>query len=276
MRRRCTTLIMAAAVCVLPACQQVNTTEGGAVGVHRKQAMFVLLSPEQVNQMAAQSYAAALQQAARTGRLNTDRAQTERVRRIARRLIPQVAVFRADALKWQWEINVEENDQINAYCAPGGKIMVYSGIIERLKLNDDEIAAILGHEMAHALREHGRERMSKAYSQQLLARGISILTEGKYDQHIGLAMNVTEVAYNLPNSRDHETEADQMGLELAARAGFDPRAAISLWRKMNEAARGALPQFLSTHPSNENRIRELEAKMPVVMPLFEAARQRGR
>jgi predicted Zn-dependent protease len=269
-------LIALGAACVLPACQQVNTTEGGAVGVNRKQAMLALLSPEQVNQMAAQSYAAALQQAARQGRLNTDRAQTERVRRIARRLIPHVTVFRADALQWPWEINVEDNDQINAYCAPGGKIMVYSGIIERLKLNDDEIAAILGHEMAHALREHGRERMSKAYAQQLLAKGISILTEGKYDNQIGLAMNVTEVAYNLPNSRENETEADQMGLELAARAGFDPLAAISLWRKMNEAARGGPPQFLSTHPSNANRIRELEAKMPVVMPLFEAARQKGR
>src|SRR6218665_984749 len=130
----------------LTACTQVSTTEGGAIGVERKQRMFALLSNEQVNQMAAQSYAGSLDQARKQGKLNSDAAITRRVRAVAQQLIPQVAVFRKDAVAWQWEVNVERNDELNAYCAPGGKIMFFTGIVERLKLSDDEIAAIMGHE----------------------------------------------------------------------------------------------------------------------------------
>ncbi len=253
------------------ACNRVETTEKGTVGIERKQTMLTLLSTEQVNQMAASSYHQTLQNAESHGRLNADHAKVQRLRQIAKRLIPQVKVFRADALQWKWEVNLESNPQLNAYCAPGGKIMFFTGIIDKLHLTDDEIAAIMGHEIAHALREHGRERMSKAYSQRLLAQGVSVLTKGKYDQQIDIAMGVTDLAYNLPNSRQNETEADQIGLELSARAGYDPRAAIRLWQKMGQASQGQPPQFLSTHPSHDSRIHDLEAKMPLVLPLYEAA-----
>jgi predicted Zn-dependent protease len=186
-------------------------------------------------------------------------------------LIPQTAVFRRDALAWQWEVNVETSDQINAYCAAGGKIMVFTGLIEQLKLSDDELAAVMGHEMAHALREHSREQMGKAQYQQLGAQVLSVLTGGRYDQGIGAAMKLTEVAYNLPHSREHESEADAIGLELAARAGYDPRAAVTLWQKMAAASKGAPPQFLSTHPSDDKRQADIEALLPKVLPLYEAA-----
>jgi predicted Zn-dependent protease len=253
----------------------VHTTEGGAIGVNRKQTMFAMLPSEQVDQMAAESYAATLKQAQSKGILNKDSALTNRVRAVAKRLIPQVVVFRKDALAWKWEVNVEDSPELNAYCAPGGKIMFFTGIIEKLKLNDDEIAAIMGHEMAHALREHGRERMSKAYAQQIGAQLLSVVTQGQYDGYIGLASQVTDVAYNLPNSRQNESEADAMGIELAARAGYDPAAAISLWQKMSAAAKGQPPQFLSTHPSNETRISDLQANIPKVLPLYQAARKKG-
>ncbi|WP_374538301.1 M48 family metallopeptidase [Chitinimonas taiwanensis] len=264
-----------AASLLLGACQQVHTTEGGAIGVNRKQTMFAMLPSEQVDQMAAESYAATLKQAQSKGILNKDSALTNRVRAVAKRLIPQVVVFRKDALAWKWEVNVEDSPELNAYCAPGGKIMFFTGIIEKLKLNDDEIAAIMGHEMAHALREHGRERMSKAYAQQIGAQLLSVVTQGQYDGYIGLASQVTDVAYNLPNSRQNESEADAMGIELAARAGYDPAAAITLWQKMSAAAKGQPPQFLSTHPSNETRISDLQANIPKVLPLYQAARKKG-
>ncbi|WP_269531457.1 M48 family metallopeptidase [Chitinimonas sp. BJYL2] len=268
-------LLLAAMATWLTACTQVSTTEGGAIGVERKQRMFALLSNEQVNQMAAQSYAGSLDQARKQGRLNTDAAITKRVRAVSQKLIPQVVAFRKDALGWPWEVNVERNDELNAYCAPGGKIMFFTGIVERLKLSDDEIAAIMGHEMAHALREHGRERMSEVYAKQIGLQLFSAVTGGEYDQYLSLADQVATVAYSLPHSRKHESEADAIGLELAARAGYDPRAAITLWQKMAAVGGGQPPQFLSTHPSNDTRIREMQALMPRVVPLYEVARNKG-
>ncbi|UXY15655.1 M48 family metallopeptidase [Chitiniphilus purpureus] len=253
-------------------CQQVSTTSGGAVGVDRKQSMSALLSEQQVVQMSAQSYQETLAKARTKGTLNADAKMVARVRAIAERLIPQTAVYRPDAARWQWEVNIEKNDQLNAYCMAGGKIMFYSGIIEKLKLTDDEIAQIMGHEIAHALREHARERMSQAYNKQLALQGLSWLTGGKYDGYLGVADQVTEVAYSLPNSREHESEADTMGLELAARAGYHPQASITLWQKMASAGGGATPQFLSTHPSSQTRIRDLQAKIPAVEPLYRSAR----
>jgi predicted Zn-dependent protease len=149
--------------------------------------------------------------------------------------------------------------------------MVFSGLIERLKLSDDELAAVMGHEMAHALREHSREQMGKAQYQQLGAKLLSAVTGGRYDQGIGAAMKLTEVAYNLPHSREHESEADAIGLELAARAGYDPRAALTLWQKMAAASNGAPPPFLSTHPSDATRQAAISALIPKVLPLYLAA-----
>ncbi len=253
-------------------CKSIQTTQSGAVGVERKQRMLpdFLLSAQQVNEMSAQSYAATIQQANAGGTLDTDKKNLARLRKIADRLIDQVPQFRADAADWDWEVHLENRDELNAYCAPGGKIMFFTGIINQLKLTDDEIAQIMGHEIAHALREHGRERMSEAYVQQM---GMQLLLKsGKVSaERLDVAQKLTNVAISLPNSREHEAEADRVGLELAARSGFNPNAAVSLWQKMASASQGQPPQFLSTHPSHESRIADLQSKIPKVMPLYQAA-----
>ncbi|MCS6945618.1 MAG: M48 family metallopeptidase [Sutterellaceae bacterium] len=250
-------------------CQTVQTTRGGEVGVDRPQRMFALLSPAEVEAAARQQYLQIVQGAARKGILNPDAKQTERVRAIAQRLIPHTAVFRDDAPRWQWEVNVLKVDQVNAWCMPGGKIAVYTGLIEKLAVSDDELAAVLGHEIAHALREHARERMSR---QMGTAVGLSVVeilmgvSLGDVGQLLAQSMFV------LPNSRENELEADRIGVELAARAGYDPRAAISLWKKMMTNARAQPPQWLSTHPSHETRMRDLEAVSQRVLPLYLKAR----
>ncbi|AMC36320.1 M48 family metallopeptidase [Janthinobacterium sp. B9-8] len=256
---------------LLPGCQQVSTTESGATQINRKQNMSMLLSEQQVDNMAKQSYQETLNKAQSKGVLNSDKQMTARVRNIANRIIPQASVFRPDASQWQWEVNVENSPELNAYCMAGGKIMFYSGIIEKLKLNDDEIAQIMGHEISHALREHSRERMSSAYNKQLAMQGLSLLTGGKYDGYMGMADELMQVGYFLPNSREHESEADTMGLELAARAGYKPQAAVSLWQKMAAASKGQPAEFLSTHPSNQTRIQDLQAKIPAVQGLYDTA-----
>jgi len=260
--------------CSLSACQTVNTTDGGAIGANRKQRMISLLSEHEVTQMAASAYQEESGKASKSGKLNTNSAMTARVRQISQKLIPRVATFRKDAVNWKWEVNVIDSPELNAYCMAGGKIMFYSGIIEKLKLTDDEIAQIMGHEISHALREHSRERMSEAYAKQMVLGGVSALTGGRYDGALGLANQVSEVAISLPNSREHESEADMIGLELAARGGYNPNAAVSLWQKMAAASQGQPPQFLSTHPSHNTRIKDLQAKIPLVMPLYEAARKK--
>jgi predicted Zn-dependent protease len=261
-------------VCVaLVACQSVKTTSGGTVGIDRTQMMSPLVSEKQLEAGAAQSYTQVLQTEQGKGALNADMAMTNRVRAIASRLTPTTSVFRPDAPAWKWEVNVIQSDQLNAWCMPGGKIAFYSGIITKLQLNDDEIAAIMGHEIAHALREHGRERASEQITAGLLVNvGVAAAGGGKAAMDMaGLAYNVT---VGLPNSRTHETEADRMGIELAARAGYDPKAAISLWQKMAKVSGGGGPGFLSTHPSNESRIKDLEGYAVRVQPLYEQARTR--
>lgn len=266
-----------AVVCVIGAglllggCQAVNTTKAGAVGVERKQYMFSMLSTEQVNQMYAQSYQQTLSEASSKGVLDKTSANAKRLQTIAGRLIPQAPRFRPDAANWQWEVNLIKSPELNANCGPGGKIIFYSGIIEKLKLTDDEIAAIMGHEMAHALREHSREAMSKAYGIQVARQGASALL-GLGETSMALADAVVQYSLTLPNSRSNENEADLIGLELAARAGYDPNAAISLWQKMEAAGGGAPPEFMSTHPSSSSRIASLQAAIPKVMPLYEQAK----
>ncbi|HEX5278365.1 MAG TPA: M48 family metallopeptidase [Fluviicoccus sp.] len=252
---------------VLTACN--SSTQQGATGITRKQ--LLLLPSAQVDAMALQSYRGELDQAKQKGALNTDKANLERIRRIGDRLVPQTAVFRPDALRWSWEVNLETRNDLNAYCAPGGKIMFFTGIIDRLKLNDDEIAAIMGHEIAHALREHGRERISQAYAQQAGMTLLAVLTNMD-SRKAALLQTATTLGLTLPHSRGQESEADVMGVELMARAGYDPRASISLWQKMGAASKGAPPAFLSTHPSGAQRIDELQGQMSVVLPLYEAAR----
>jgi Zn-dependent protease with chaperone function len=269
--RRCSLLLVLAGTLALSACETVQTTQAGAVGVDRRQTM--LLSSEQVNNGAVSAYKQTLQGAAQKNALNRDAAQVARVRAIAQRLIPATGAFRNDAPGWKWEVNVISSPEVNAWCMPGGKIAVYTGIIEKLKLTDDELAAIIGHEIAHALREHGRERASQQTAQSL-AVGVIGAAVGLGSVGQDLAGVVADVTIGLPYSREFEREADRIGVELAARGGFDPRSAIALWQKMAQASSGGPPQFLSTHPSDESRIKDLQAYSARVMPLYEASRRR--
>jgi predicted Zn-dependent protease len=268
--QRAIALVFLAAI-ALASCETVQTTRPGAVGVDRQQMMF--LSSEQVNQSATQAYRQELKKAAAKGALNRNPAQVARVRAIAQRLATASGAFRADAPRWAWESNVITSKEINAWAMPGGKIAVYSGLIDQLRVTDDELAAVMGHEIAHALREHGRERASQAMAQGVALSVLGIVV-GASESSVQLAQVITDVTINLPNSREHEQEADRVGVELAARAGYDPRAAVTLWQKMARTAGGGPPQFLSTHPSPENRIRDLQGYAARVMPLYEAARRR--
>ena len=258
----------------LVSCKTVRTTQSGAVGVERQQTMSALVSARQLEQGAVQAYRQALTQAEQKGQLNRDAALTTRVRAIAQRLIPQTGAFRSDAPGWSWEVNVIASPEVNAWCMPGGKIAVYTGLIQKLNASDDEIAAVMGHEIAHALREHARERASQQVNAGIVATGVGVALGGS-PSSMDMAGMVANLTYNLPNSRLHETEADRMGVELAARAGFDPRGAVSLWQKMARVSGGGPPQWISTHPSSETRIRDLQDYSGRVMPLFEANRRKG-
>ena len=205
--------------------------------------------------------------------MNHDPELVKRVRAVATRLIAATGTFRADAPGWKWEVNVISSKDVNAWCMPGGKIAVYTGLIERISPSDDELAAVMGHEIAHALREHGRERASQAAGQSVAASVIGAAL-GIGSLGTDLSSTVLNITFGLPNSRLHETEADRIGVELAARAGFDPRASVMLWQKMGQISGGQPPQFLSTHPSNETRQQDLQDYAQRVLPLYEQARRK--
>ncbi len=249
-------------------CQTVQTTQSGVVGVDRKQSFMV--SSDQMTRSATQAYSQVLQEARKKGQLNADAAQTERVRRIANRLIPATLAFRPDAQSWKWEVNVISSKEVNAWCMPAGKIAVYTGLIDMLKVTDDELAAVMGHEMAHALREHSREQASQQMLRGLgVSIGAAVLGVGQVGQQ--LTQTLLDVTFNLPHSRTDEIEADRIGVELAARAGFDPHAAVGLWEKMSRVGGSRSPEWLSTHPDPANRMRDLQVYSERVMPLYKQA-----
>jgi predicted Zn-dependent protease len=234
-----------------------------------------ITAPEQaMNEQAAQQYAAMMTQAQQKGVLvPPSDPQVKRIRAIAGRIIPQTARWNPHARDWKWQVNLVQSNEVNAFCMPGGRIGFFTGIIDKLKLTDDEIAAVMGHEIAHALREHGRERASKSTTTGLIT-GIggaiaSALTG--YDVR-GLA-NTAGQMYVLKFSRDEEREADLVGLDISARAGFDPRAGITLWNKMAALNQNGAPiEILSTHPGGEHRIEQIESHLNVLLPLYARAK----
>jgi predicted Zn-dependent protease len=233
----------------------------------RKQ--LVLVSEEQAQASSAQAYTQTLNEAQKKGNLSTNAALNSRVKRITDRLIVQAGNMYAPSRDWKWSVAVIEEPTLNAWCMPGGKMAIYTGVIQKLNLSDDEIAQIMGHEISHALLGHGRERMSHAIAMQGGLTLGSILT----GQDLSGLAPVAEIAITLPNSRESESEADRYGIELAARAGYDPRAAVKLWEKMSATNGNGTPQFLSTHPSPDNRIQALNALVPTMMPIYEKARR---
>ncbi len=265
-----TVISVLVACCLLVAC--ANTSRPGVVGVERSQ--FMMISAAQIDRMSAISYEQQAKAAQKKKILITSGPEYERLKTIANRLIPQTAVFRDDTRNWNWGLQLIDSPIVNATCAPGGRITFYSGIINKLNLTDDEIAAIMGHEIAHAVREHGREQVSQALAQNIISNVALAAAGAGSAQSIDAANQIMQYVLVLPNSRQNEREADAIGLELAARGGYDPRAAITLWQKMSKESQGKNPpEFLSTHPSNENRIKELSALIPKVMPLYEAAKR---
>jgi predicted Zn-dependent protease len=260
----------AIAAAMLSGCQTVDTTKAGVVGVDRDQRMMV--SSEEVNAGSAKAYAQMMAEAKKKGVLDKDPDTLKRVREVTGRLIPHTRVFRPDAVKWPWEVHVISIEEVNAWCMPHGKMAMYTGLIEKLNATDDEIAAVMGHEIAHALREHSRERLSRQMATQLGVGVIGALFGiGELGQ--GIAGQVANVTLNLPKSREAETEADRIGIELAARAGFNPNAAISLWEKMGKLAGDKQPpKWLSTHPPHGDRIADLRVYAAKVQPLYAAAK----
>ena len=254
----------------LPLLAHATSESREGVNVGQPSAMRKLVPAEGLERQATQEFSQLKQQAAAKKALAPDdHPQMRRLRQIAARIIPHAARFNARAQQWQWEVVLIGAQQVNAFCMPGGKIAVFSGLLLGLQLTDDEAAVVMGHEIAHALREHARERIAKT---ELTRLGASLLSEfvggGKYSGVFSAGGQLMTLKF----SRDDETEADSVGLELAARAGYDPRAGISLWQKMVAANKGAPPQWLSTHPSGKNRISEIERHLPEVMPLYEKAR----
>lgn len=268
-------VLMALLGVVVTGCQSVHTTQGGAVGVQREQSMLMMLSEQQVDELSKESYVQMREQAKKEKKLVVSGPAVDRLQKIADRLVGQVGVFRPDASKWPWQVSLIDENTLNASCLPGGRIVFYSGIINTLKLTDDEIAAIMGHEIAHALREHGREGMSEAYMVQL-GSTLAGSVLGVSKETMGLANDVVHYAMTLPNSREKESEADIIGLELMARAGYNPEAAVTLWQKMSAQGGKRPPEFLSTHPATSTRIADLRKYIPRVQPLYQqAAKAKG-
>jgi predicted Zn-dependent protease len=255
--------------------QSAQPQDGVKVGEMSR--MRNLVPAEQVEGQAAQQYLGLKQQAYQQNALaEPGDPRLQRVQAIAKKLIPYALRWNPRAPQWKWEVVLLRSNQVNAFCMPGGKIAFYTGILDSLKMTDDEIALVMGHEMAHALREHGRERMAKTGAANALSR----LAGAGLSAWLGVDPRITNSVTNgaaklavLKFSREDETEADVVGLDIAARAGFDPRAGVMLWQKMALVNKGAPPQWLSTHPAGENRIAEIRRHLPEVMPIY--AKTRG-
>lgn len=244
------------------------------VDVGESSRLRTLVPADELEKAAVQQYGQMLEQARGKRALAPEsHPQLQRLRAIATRLIPHAGRWNERARQWKWEVNLIGSQQINAFCMPGGKIAFFTGILDKLQLSDDEAAMVMGHEMAHALREHARERIAKTQGTgALLSLGAALFGLGQVGD---LAANVGTQLISLKFSRDDEVEADLVGLELGARAGYNPAASVTLWEKMGKASGGAgAPGFLSTHPTGPDRISRLRENVPRVRGLYEQAARR--
>jgi Zn-dependent protease with chaperone function len=261
----------------VPAAEQVDAD---GVKVEKMSPLRKLVPETELEQAALQQYSGLKQQAGQKGVLLPDsHPQVKRLRAIAEQLIPHAQRWNDNARRWDWEVNLIKTPDINAFCMPGGKIAFFTGILDTLKLTDDEVAVVMGHEIAHALREHGRERLAKSTltsaGSRLLGYGVAVL--------LGIDPSVTDAAAGagaslaiLRFSRQDETEADLVGLDVVARAGFDPRAGVALWQKMGMVNKEGGLQWLSTHPAGKARIAQIQKALPKVMPLYAQAKGKPR
>lgn len=241
----------------------------------RSQAMLV--SDDAAAQQSYQAYSQLLGQAAQKRALDDDPYELTRVQSIAKPLIQQAIKLRPEAQGWRWEVHVLKSSEVNAWCMAGGKMAVYTGLLQKIQPTDDELAAVMGHEISHALLSHQAEKISRA---QMQKAGIyaGVLTGALFGVNLGgmagLADTVATLGLQLPNSREAESEADKVGIELAAKAGFNPEAAVTLWQKMIKVSGGGTPEWLSTHPDPQSRIAAMQVMAKQLMPVYEAARKK--
>ncbi|MGI4844227.1 MAG: M48 family metallopeptidase [Janthinobacterium lividum] len=254
-----------------------NTTVQDGIKVRPLSRLSKLVPAETLNEAAAQQYTEMMSQAQQKGvLLPASHPEVQRLRAIAKRIIPYTARWNQDATQWQWQVNLIDSKDVNAFCMPGGRIGFFTGILSSLKLTDDEVAAVMGHEIAHALREHSREKMAKQGLTNMGARVGGALISGIFGIDPGITGTIASYGAQfagLKFSRDDEREADLVGLDISSRAGYDPRAGIALWRKMAALNQRAPIEVFSTHPGGESRIREMEAHMNVLLPVY--ARTKG-
>jgi len=263
MRRSASALLL-----LLAACQTSSLTG---------RSQYMVVSEQMAVSQSAAAYVQMMGELDKKKKIEAGTEREKKVREITDRLVAQAVRVRPDAKGWAWEVKVIDDPKtVNAFCMAGGKMAIYSGMWEKLKATDDEIAQVMGHEIAHALADHTRERMSIAMTSAAVTTAAAVaITVAGGDERAGLALTGAQLAsvlaIQLPNSRESEAEADQIGIELAARAGYDPKAAVTLWQKMGKEG-GGPPEFLSTHPSPQNRAARLAELGARVQPLYEAAR----
>lgn len=259
-------------IALLGACSN-SSRQGPADGVRvgDSSSLKDMVPASQLEASAARQYNAMKQKAAEKNALAPDdHPQVIRLRAISKKILPHAYAWNPESQTWKWEVNLFISDQVNAFCMPGGKIAFYSGIIEKLKLNDDEVATVMGHEIAHALREHARDRIAKA---QLSNLGASVLSSALGlgnlgGQALGQGLQILGLSF----SRADERDADLVGMDISARAGYDPRAGISLWQKMGQLSKDKQPEWLSTHPSGDSRIYEIQRNINEALFLYARAK----
>jgi len=226
----------------------------------RKQLMLV--SEDSAIASSAQAYVQEVGTLKKEGKLSTNKALIRRIDTITGRLVTQAIAMRPKTADWNWSVVViDDPETVNAWCMAGGRMAIYTGLIEQIKPTDDELAQVMGHEISHALANHTAEKMSVAIASSVGVMAVGVAADNKGAAMTGAAA-AAALAINLPNSRAAETEADRIGIELAAKAGYNPEAAVTLWQKMNALNKSQPPQFLSTHPNPDNRTKTLAALVP--------------
>ncbi len=237
---------------------------------------LLLVSPEQAIIASREAYVQTILPLSKQGKIDNDPVVAKRVKTITGRLIAQAIKQFPRTSNWDWRVKViDDPDVVNAWCMAGGKMAIYTGLLNKVKPTDDELAQVMGHEIAHAVANHTAEKMSVALASQVGMVVLSVaLADNKYAGAAltGAALAAT-VAIQLPNSRTAERESDRMGIELAARAGYDPYAASSLWKKMAAVNRSEPPEFLNTHPSSADRQQTLLKLAPQMMHLYNKNRE---
>jgi len=268
--------LAAGTVSAQPASAPMNPRADG-IPVTKLSRLRVFADEQEMDQQSKLQYSQLLNEAKQKEALVPESdPQVKRLRAIAARIVPNAQRWNPSAANWQWEVNLLNSDQVNAFCMPGGRIAFFTGILTKLNLTDDEVAMVMGHEIAHALREHARKRAVQSTAVSLASKlGGAVLSS-----YLGIDPRITDAGANVAGqltvmkfSRGDETESDLVGIDLAARAGFDPRAGIALWQKMGAVNAQQPMEFLSTHPSGNSRIQDMQKQMPLVLPVY--ARVRG-